>query len=82
MPCDAQELLNAAVAGGFDNLSDHTLKVAIAEMVCQSRGVIPSQGTNPTDPPANPAVASLVLQTATNKLWAWNPVTETWFSVN
>lgn len=79
MACEAQDLVDAAVAAGFNNLATQTLKAAVVQLLCQSRGVILHQTTNPTVDPDDTSQAVVLLQTTTQKLWVWNPVSLAWF---
>lgn len=38
MPCNAQDLINEATAQGYDSLDDHSLRVAILQLICDGGG--------------------------------------------
>lgn len=87
MPCDAQTLINTAVANGYDKLSDRDLKEALVAAACAGGGgggsvqIITGSAANPNIAgviPADPTKAALYYQNGGGTLFQWDVPGQTW----
>lgn len=81
MACNAQSLIETAVAAGYDKLSDRDLKEALVAAACAGAGggsgsVLAGNygGVAPAITPSGPAVAR---DTVTGSIW-WYNSTDGW----